>query len=58
MKRKREEEKKRSLSIIRNVTETVVKIPNREITIQEEKRFRNIHDKEETIIIGNEMSRV
>ena len=33
MKREREEEKKQSPSIIRDVSETVVKIPNREITI-------------------------
>ena len=54
---KREEEKKQHLSIIRNVSETVVKIPNRE-TIQEGNRFHNKSDKCETIIIGNKMSRV
>ena len=53
-----EEEKKQPLSIIRNVSETVVKIPNREITIQEGNRFHNKTDKWGTIIIGNKMSRV
>ena len=43
---------------ITNVSETVVKIPNREITIQERNRFHNKSDKLETIIIGNKMSRV
>ena len=56
--RGKEEEKKQSLSQITNVGETVVKIPNREITIQEGNRFHNKSDKWETIIIGNKMSRV
>ena len=58
MKSETEEEKKPSPSIIRNVNETVVKIPNREITIQEGNRFHNNSNKNETIIIGNKMSRV
>ena len=45
-------------SIIRNVSETVVKIPNSEITIQEGNRFRNNIDEDETIIIGDKMSTV
>ena len=57
MKREREEEKKQSPSIIRDVSETVVKIPNRE-TIQEGNRFHNKRTENETIIIGNKMSRV
>ena len=58
MKMEREEGKKQSLSIIRNVNETVVKIPNREITIQEGNRFYNQSTKDETMIIGNKMSKV
>ena len=43
---------------IRDVNETVVKIPNREITIQKGNRFHNKTWKDETIIIGKQMSRV
>ena len=46
------------LSLIRNVSEIVVKITNRVITIQEGNRFHNTSEKNETIIIGNKMSRV
>ena len=46
------------ISFIRNVNETVVKIPNRQIAIQEGNTFHNKSDKAETIIIGNKMSRV
>ena len=46
------------ISLIKYVSETVVKIPNREITIQEGNRFHNKSDEWETIIIGNKMSRV
>ena len=45
-------------SRITNVNDTVVKIPNREITIQEGNRFHNNSRQWETIIIGNKMSRV
>ena len=43
---------------ITNASETVVKIQNREITIQEGNRFHNNSYQPETIIIGNKMSRV
>ena len=40
------------------LSETVVKIPNRAITIQEGNRFHNKSEQYETIIIGDKMSRV
>ena len=55
---RRRECERRGVHIITQTDMTVVKIPNREITIQEGNRFHNNSSRWETIIIGNKMSRV
>ena len=51
-------EMKNGIFSIRDVSETVVKVPNREVTIQKGNRFHNNTLKSETVIIGNKMSSV